>query len=122
MSLTRREEQTFRSLITEACEGDPRFASRVGGQRWRRVRVRRMAVSLVCFAAACVVLGADSSVGAWVAGGLLFTLGAGLLLRPVLAGRLPCLPWRRAGRAASAPFRWVVALPRRLPRLHRRPS
>lgn len=122
MSLTRREEQTFRSLITEACEGDPRFASRVGGQRWRRVRVRRTVLSLVCFAIACVVLGAAPSVAAWVAGGVLFTVGSGLLLRPVLAGRLPCLPWRKVAHAATAPFRWVVTLPRRLHLLHRHTS
>lgn len=126
MSLTRKEEQTFRDLMSEACEGDPRFATRVSGERWRRFKVRRVLFSLACFAIACLVLGLGSTAPAWVAGGMLFAAGAGTLVRPLLVGRLPSLSCKKLANRTAQPFLrvggWCGSLPRRLPVVRRRHS
>ena len=130
MALTRKEEQTFRDLMAAACEGDPRFATRVSGQRWRRFKVRRVTLAIVCFAVACLVLGLGSTAPAWVAGGVLFTVGAGTLIKPLLVGHLPNVSWAKVGGGIARPFLrmagWFRGLPRHLPRhlplVHRRAS
>ncbi|HET8600603.1 MAG TPA: DUF3040 domain-containing protein [Segeticoccus sp.] len=126
MALTRKEEQTFRDLMSEACEGDPRFAARVNGDRWRRAKARRLLSSLGCFGIACLVLGLGTTVAAWVAGGVLFAAGAGIMLRPLVVGRLPSVSWKKCADTTTRPFRsvggWVNSIPRHLPLPHRRAS